>query len=140
LHEAGVLMGHRFVPPAPSCLSGFFEDVEFVTLAKARLTEKINAAEWRQRVSLLASVRGDTGRAWGWKDPRTCEFVEDVARMFPAAFYIRCRRPRERIIASHCRWYGWDAKRAAGFVDRREALLDGHLPEPYLEVWIERDS
>jgi hypothetical protein len=138
LHENGVYMGHRFVRPDPSCPTGFYEDADFVTLNKARLAETIDAAEWRQRISLLASTRREIQGPWGWKDPRTCEFIADIVQMFPDAIYIRCRRPRGLIIASHCRWYAWDGKRAAGFVDRREALLDEHLPEPYAEVWIGR--
>lgn len=50
---------------------------------------------------------------------------------------LRYQRPRERIIASHRRWYGWERVCAEKFVDTRERLLDEHLPRPYAEVWID---
>lgn len=139
LIDAGVFMGHDFVPADQSCPNGFYEDQEVVTLNQARLAGALAPDEWCGRLSLVASARRDVMKPWGWKDPRTCEFIEDVVRMFPGAVFIRCRRPRERIIASHRRWYGWERTPAEKFVDGRERLLDLYLPEPYCEVWIEQE-
>jgi hypothetical protein len=126
LVDLGVDMGTRFRADL-SNPDGFFEDWEIKAINQGRLDGHSSAA-WEEQLATACATRAKPGKPWGWKDPRTAEFMGDVVRLFPNARYVRCNRDRFETLASFQRWYGMHAFDAATIIDRRTYNLDRYLP------------
>jgi hypothetical protein len=103
--RAGLFIGSELLPAHVTNEKGFFEDVEFVKLHEAALTEagqpkdgwtdhifeKIPQQLEAQADKLIAT--NDSHDPWGWKDPRTCLFLNYWAKKLPAANFVFIFRP-----------------------------------------------
>jgi hypothetical protein len=97
--SAGLAIGDRLVEPHATNPLGHFEDVDFyrfhehVLAENGRIPAGYDPGDTPPRVSLslqqqaenLISDRRTTGRAWGWKDPRTVLFLDFWLEMLPEA-------------------------------------------------------
>jgi hypothetical protein len=106
-HRAGLHLGDRLLMPSRANRPGYFEDRDFIDLHEAFLKHLgttmylptpprgILGPEHRERAeSLLADRRHRP--AWGWKDPRTCLFLDFWHQLAPdARFVFVVRRPAE---------------------------------------------
>ena len=91
LHSMGLFLGERLMPPDPiGNPKGYFEDLEIVSLhdeiletnntdALSIVPENLSIPEEiRQQVRELVTSRTSAHKQWGWKDPRTCLFFNDL--------------------------------------------------------------
>jgi hypothetical protein len=98
LHLSGIDLGPELLGPRPSNPYGHFEDVEFVAFHERVLLRQFNDSMWVPRTPELTPV--DEARAqqliadrreklrWGWKDPRTCLFLDFWSSLLPSARYL----------------------------------------------------
>ena len=97
LHRAGLFLGDHLDPPSPSNPYGLFEDREFQALLNAILLDNgttwqvtrrflpvISPTRWSQ-LRELVSRRQAEHTVWGWKEPRTCLFLEIWKHILPDA-------------------------------------------------------
>jgi hypothetical protein len=124
LSQAGINIGKKLIEADPRNPHGFFEDVGFYEFhqqalynrgktpyVKQALDFKPTLAEMEQAKTLIRQ-RGNSS-LWGWKDPRTCLFLEFWHQLLPQARYLFVyRHPLEVLIS---------------FVRRREAHTVGLL-------------
>jgi hypothetical protein len=100
LREAGLDIGQVDCAPAPGQPRGHFEDLDFYYLHEAILgasgrscftADEGALAEvdpvFEERARALVAARADRP-FWGWKDPRTCLFLELWDRLLPQARYL----------------------------------------------------
>jgi GT2 family glycosyltransferase len=114
-HRAGVAMGGKFVPGDARKPRGYFEDAEFVTLAREMVAAACAPSEagwpdwgwttgetlreeiwprYEARARQLAESRNAGHPLWGWKDPRTTLLLDFWLRILPnAKFIFTCREP-----------------------------------------------
>lgn len=112
--------------PGPGSPLGHFEDLDFFDLHVAAIERqhpgsdgwKVTGgttsftAEERLQVLALAEVRNRRYSVWGWKDPRTCLFLDEYAQLLPDLTVLALWRPTEAVVASLLR--------------RAESVPDGH--------------
>lgn len=129
LHQSGVLMGDRFLEPDEGNPGGYFEDLDFLELHRhflsrseveaGRLLEDSTLREApiacdlpeddRQAAQALAEARVRAGNPWGWKDPRTCYYLELWEELLPEANYLLTYRHPLEVCASLLRMgRNWD--------------------------------
>jgi hypothetical protein len=97
LHQSGLFLGDDLDPPSSSNPYGHFEDREFLALQNAILLDNgttwqvtrrflpvISPARWTQLRELVAR-REEEHPVWGWKEPRTCLFLEIWKHILPDA-------------------------------------------------------
>jgi GT2 family glycosyltransferase len=122
--ESGFLMGRDLYPPDAGNPRGYFEDRQIVDFHKrilrreswqmwdAETAPKVFERDRQDALGIVSSRCGET--KWGWKDPRTCLFLDFWNSLLPDARYIflfrnpflvsDSLRRRER----EARWY-WKA-------------------------------
>jgi hypothetical protein len=99
LHQGGLPIGEQLLPAAEGNPRGFFEDQSFMLLHQAMLhtrgvTHLINRefapipneAETAQARALI--FERSRQPFWGWKDPRTCLFLDFWSGLLPDAGYL----------------------------------------------------
>lgn len=112
LVRSGVHMGDRLVEPQPSNPYGHFEDRDFLELHRRVLMRENEGddmwaggpptltAEERLEARRLVERKRAGGRPWGWKDPRTCLFLELWAELVPEATFLCIFRHPSRVVDS----------------------------------------
>ena len=106
-HRAGLHLGDTLLEASPANRPGYFEDREFIAFHEELL------GHLGSSMYLESPLRGDIGPshrdraralidarrhrpAWGWKDPRTCLFLDLWLSLVPdARFVFVFRRPAE---------------------------------------------
>lgn len=151
LMASGIDLGETLIGPLPSNPYGHFEDIRFVDLHEEALRRReaavdpsgFNAAERSAAVEYLCERRA-AGRAWGWKDPRTCFFLADWAELIPEATFLLLFREPLQVVDSMCRRKERDANtRAANsgalgaWIGHNRELLRFHKSRPERCVLIE---
>jgi len=103
LAESGVFMGYRLLEKHTTNPAGHFEDKDFLSfhqdLLKAnnidhKVIEPISwdiSPEFRIRAQQIIEERNQYP-VWGWKDPRTCLFLDFWQTLVPDASYLICYR------------------------------------------------
>ncbi len=117
LHERlGVNMGNKFREPDKENPNGFYEDVEFKNLNEALIRGMVTLEEFGVRIkALIDSKSGE----WGIKDPRLCEVCGVYLKYIPEAKIIITERPREIVVKSYIKSYGWTQENSERLYDRR---------------------
>lgn len=98
VHNCGIDLGRRLIEPRPSNQFGHFEDVEFVAFHERVLLRQFDHSMWvprtpeltpadQVRAEELIAVRRQKPQ-WGWKDPRTCLFLDFWSSLLPDARYL----------------------------------------------------
>lgn len=94
LKEQGVNMGHELLGADKVNTEGHFEDVRFLELNEKILREAggswdnppspktIHAAAENYKDELERLIKGDNGKLWGWKEPRTNLTIEEYLPYF----------------------------------------------------------
>ncbi len=100
--------------PGPGNPLGHFEDLDFVDLHIGAIERQHpNADGWkittgtttfsadeREWVVSLATIRSERYRVWGWKDPRTCLFLDEYVDLLPDLRVLSLRRPMDDVVDS----------------------------------------
>ena len=112
MQAAGVAIGDELLGPSRSNRKGHFEDRDFLDLHEAIFADhgrtvydapeagplEVPPARRRQAESLVAA-RSHLP-LWGWKDPRTCLFLDFWASMLPRARFLLIVRDPDEVVAS----------------------------------------
>jgi hypothetical protein len=123
LHQMGINMGERIIPPDENNPYGYWEDEEILDVNKAILGSL--DVTWRKFVTRneIFSVRGDhladlkkivakkekkdiSKQLWGFKDPRTCLTVWLWHEVLSAPKYVIVQRNRRDTTKSLRKAYG----------------------------------
>jgi len=112
LHRCGLHVGDDLYGAGIGNLKGHFEDKDFIELHDYML--KINNTHWRdhtgreyqfddyskQKSSMLIRLKSELHDQWGWKDPRTCLFLDHWNGLLPNARYLIIYRPFDEVVDS----------------------------------------
>lgn len=112
LQQCGLNIGNQLEGKKISNPDGHFEDLDFLNLHEEILTSKevpyhgtenpndfIISNEQEQKIIQLVENK-NIAKEWGWKDPRTCLFLNVYRRIIPEANYLTILRPYTEIIDS----------------------------------------
>lgn len=104
IHRSGIDLGDKLLGARSSNIYGHFEDVEILEFHREILERQFGHQMWvpqpprlmdadrRRAVALISARQHKT--FWGWKDPRTCLFLDFWNELLPAAWYLFIvRRP-----------------------------------------------
>ena len=125
LHDCGLQVGERLVGAGTGNVEGHFEDEDFFHLHQQILIDKgvhpdglhppeamtPSAREQAQMRSLIAA-RNSSFPQWGWKEPRTCLFLDTYSTLLPQAKYLVLLRDYQEVVHSLL-------KRDFGLLDNR---------------------
>ena len=101
LRQCGLFIGERLVGPDQGNAPGQVEDPDFLKMHE-RLLKKRNystaglidrpipalTCEEVDELKILIETRNKDHEEWGWKDHRTCLFLDTYERILPFAFYL----------------------------------------------------
>jgi hypothetical protein len=126
LHENGFCMGSRFRGADDQNLNGYYEDRDFVELNDDRMSGSITYPEFLKGLYNRFAIRDIVS---GLKDPRICHFINEYRLLHKREFgewprLVRCVRPREAVVTSMIRCYGWPKVDAEMWHDTRSRQLD----------------
>lgn len=113
LHECGLQVGERLVGAGTGNVEGHFEDEDFFALHQQILVDNgahpdglgppatmtPNPREQAEMRALIAA-RNASHPQWGWKEPRTCLFLETYSALLPQAKYLVLLRDSEEVVHS----------------------------------------
>lgn len=161
LFNCGLHMGETFVGPEVSNVDGHFEDITFFRLHEQLLQENnlpanglinngnIELTQYqKEKIRSLIELKNLLHAQWGWKEPRTCLFLNTYAELIPMAYYIVIARDFRHVVSSMVNrlfkdkeknyknkkfiskiW--WNVKK-----EYRRMALYRRFTEHYLKVWI----
>jgi hypothetical protein len=101
LYRCGLPIGEKLFPADVGNVQGHFEDTDFLEMHRRFLVKrdcpdtgftdhpfpKLTLRE-KAQVKDLIGVKTAENDAWGWKDPRTCLFLDTYDELLPSAFYL----------------------------------------------------
>ncbi|MBM4010323.1 MAG: hypothetical protein FJ286_02935 [Planctomycetes bacterium] len=98
---AGVSLGTRLIGPSRGNERGHFEDLDFYEIHARSLEangvpehgftlvgELTVPPEMRSAAAQLVAAKAAAGAPWGWKDPRTCLFLDFWAELLPESRFL----------------------------------------------------
>lgn len=113
LHKCGLHVGDELVGATIGNEDGHFEDVDFFEWHRATLREQqlpdngfvhqpLTALSDRQMQALktLINRKNALQPQWGWKDPRTCLFLDFYRQLLPEARYLVIWRNYRSVVSS----------------------------------------
>ena len=137
LRDCGLQVGERLVGADTGNVEGHYEDEDFLQLHQQILIDKgvhpdglhppdamTPSAQERARISSLIAARNSSFPQWGWKEPRTCLFLETYSALLPQAKYLVLLRDYEEVVHSLL-------KRDCGLLDNRYQAKSW----PYRMAW-----
>jgi hypothetical protein len=162
LHTCGLHIGDELLGADTGNENGHFEDLDFLNSHKALLKGrklpdngftanpfKQLSDEEKDKLRDIISYKNAFNQQWGWKDPRTCLFLDVYNELIPGAFYFVVLRDYQSVISSLVyRMYKQSEKKYAskkgisGFIwkyikkkKRMEVLYKKHC-QRFLQIWI----
>ncbi|WP_075590604.1 hypothetical protein [Labilibacter marinus] len=158
LHHCGLNIGENLLGADMSNSTGHYEDMDFLnthinileshnlpykvgTETKLKLT-KNDISQLKQNIDSKIKKNKDT--YWGWKEPRTCLFLNEYNRLVPKAFPIVIYRNHKEVVDSlyrrDFRW--WNNKPLTQRIRGKLALLyrRKRLLNLYLSIWIRHNE
>lgn len=162
LSECGLQLGENFLPGGVGNVDGHYEDIEFLKLHEeilndnhlppTGLTDEHNidvSLYHREKLKSVIRIKNALYPQWGWKDPRTCLFLDTYKELLPDARYLIVVRDYQSVVSSLLqRDFVYIEKKylARGYFDRlvwntfrrkrRLKKLYNQKAEDYLKVWI----
>lgn len=137
MERAGVFIGDRLLGASESNVKGHFEDLDLLEWHEAVFAENARTlfdAHERGPLAISAARRLEAERLiearrhrplWGWKDPRTCLFLEFWRSMLPdSRFLFVVRRPDEVLASLDRRRHDELTRRWPGLWTLRRLGLD----------------
>jgi hypothetical protein len=162
LTNCGLQMGETLEPGGNGNIEGHFEDVEFLKMHEEILAghnlpatgltvghvDQFTIYE-REKLKSIIKVKQQLYDQWGWKDPRSCLFLDVYKELLPDARYLVILRNYQSVVSSLLRRefkvidnkymarkylsrLVWLRFRKA----RRQARFYKHYATEYLKVWI----
>jgi hypothetical protein len=102
IHQLGINLGDEIGGANYGNLKGYYEDLDFLRLHQEILAENnlestglygditnitIND-ENKRRIKKNIKVKNSIRTQWGWKEPRTCLFLNEYTKLLPKAKYL----------------------------------------------------
>ncbi|WP_461450640.1 sulfotransferase [Mucilaginibacter sp.] len=113
LNECGLQLGENFLPASIGNTDGHYEDIEFLKLheeilhdnhlPETGLTDEHNipvSLYHREKLKSVIRVKNKLYPQWGWKDPRTCLFLDTYKELIPDARYLIVVRDYNAVVSS----------------------------------------
>ena len=113
LFHCGLQVGERLVGAAEGNKEGHYEDVEFLQLHEEILAangypqtglihhKPIHISEYQlEKLKAILKVKEHHFDQWGWKEPRTCLFLEVYRKLIPGAKYLVIVRDYAAVVSS----------------------------------------
>jgi hypothetical protein len=113
LHKCGLHLGDQFLGAGIGNTDGHFEDVDFVEAHRAILRELTGNDEGllnldnlcipagQEKILQALTARKQSAQVqWGWKDPRTCLFLDAYRVILPEAKYLVILRDYKSVVSS----------------------------------------
>jgi hypothetical protein len=101
LYRCGLCIGEKLVPAAIGNSDGHFEDAEFLEIHERLLrnrhlpasgftSKKVEGLSPDEKTQLrsLIDEKNRHHEEWGWKEPRTCLFLNEYKTLLPSAVYL----------------------------------------------------
>jgi hypothetical protein len=118
LQKSGVDVGDELLGPHPSNPHGHYEDVQVLEFHRRVLKRQFAGEEqwiWsaptttdddRRAAAELVAARRQKGRPWGFKEPRTCLFLDFWRELVPEARFLFVFREPSAVVDSAARRRG----------------------------------
>jgi hypothetical protein len=113
LNECGLQLGENLMPAGIGNEDGHFEDIEFLKLheeilhdnhlPETGITDEHNieiSLYHREKLKSIINVKNKLYPQWGWKDPRTCLFLDTYKELIPDARYLIIVRDYNSVVSS----------------------------------------
>ncbi|MEP6750870.1 MAG: sulfotransferase, partial [Bacteroidota bacterium] len=112
LNKCGLHVGDELMGAATGNDEGHFEDLDFLhahqsILKGRRITDEGYTApigqlshEEKDILNNIISYKNNFNQQWGWKDPRTCLFLDTYRQLIPNAFYFVVLRDPQSVVSS----------------------------------------
>jgi hypothetical protein len=161
LNSCGLHVGEELIGAETGNEDGHFEDVDFLhahqsILKGRRITDEGYTGaipelsnEEKDTLNGIITYKNGFHQQWGWKDPRTCLFLDTYRQLIPAAFYFVVLRGYRSVVSSLIqRIYKRTEKKyslrtgLSRFIwehfkkKRRMRMLLKKYSQRYLKVWI----
>ena len=162
LNRCGLQVGECLLESASGNVEGHFEDKEFLRIHEEILVsnnlpstgliydKEINISIYqKERLQSIIKVKNQLYKQWGWKEPRTCLFLNIYRELLPRSKYIIILRDYQSVITSLLKrdFFEIDKKyRSRNFLqkliwvsfkrDWRKRKFYNKNAEHYLKVWI----
>jgi hypothetical protein len=101
LQRCGLFIGERFIGSDPDNIQGQVEDFDFLRMHEHLLKKRHHSTtglvdrpiseltcDEVESLKALIETRNREHREWGWKDARTCLFLDVYGRILPFAFHL----------------------------------------------------
>jgi hypothetical protein len=113
LNKCGFHLGETLMGAAPSNEEGHFEDLEFLKLHEEILKDNdllhtglvdqhpIPVSMYhKEKIRGVIHVKNKLHKQWGWKEPRTCLFLDTYKELLPDAKYLVIIRDYPSVVSS----------------------------------------
>lgn len=113
LEKCGLEVGERLEAATSSNINGHFEDLEFKIMHEEVLTSKnlpasglvevhdVDLSVYQtEKLKSIINVKNKLYDQWGWKDPRTCLFLDTYRQLLPESKYLVVVRDYQSVIDS----------------------------------------
>jgi hypothetical protein len=113
LNKCGLQLGENMLGANIGNLEGHFEDIEFLKLHEEILTDNnlpssglteehhIDVSLYhREKLKSIIKIKNKLYKQWGWKDPRTCLFLDVYKELLPDARYLIIVRDYRSVVSS----------------------------------------
>lgn len=113
LHACGLQVGETLLDAGQGNVEGHFEDLEFLKLHEEMLGARgagtdglrtpyeIRPTSYEKaKMAAVIAVKNARFAHWGWKEPRTCLFLDTYAELLPQARYLVLLRDYDEVVQS----------------------------------------
>ena len=163
LYHCGLQVGECLVKANEGNKEGHYEDVEFLRMHEEILAgnglspgglvhdQQISISEYQlEKLKAVIRVKDHRFEQWGWKEPRTCLFLDIYRELLPGAKYLVIVRDHMAVVSSLLKrgfeeiykpkasrsffsQLKWDLYKKS----KRKKWFYGTYAEDYLKVWID---
>ncbi len=113
LYKCGLQLGEHLLEAGTGNVEGHFEDVEFLRMHEEILTSNafpasgfvydkvIDISVYQlEKLKSVIKVKNQLYRQWGWKEPRTCLFLDLYRKLLPNSKYLVIVRDYAAVVHS----------------------------------------
>jgi hypothetical protein len=113
LYQCGLQVGERLLEANQDNVEGHFEDVEFLRIHEEILRsndlspagfvydKEIDISEYQlEKLKSVIKVKNHRYKQWGWKEPRTCLFLNLYRELLPNSKYLVIVRDYSSVVNS----------------------------------------
>jgi hypothetical protein len=113
LNQCGLNLGENLLGAGLGNDEGHFEDIDFLKLHEEILsdnhlpptglteTNNIEVSQYhKEKLKGIIKVKNELYDQWGWKDPRTCLFLDTYKELIPDAHYLIIVRDYHEVVSS----------------------------------------